>query len=444
MPVQAPDHLTNSEPASALWERETLVSSLNWASQVAPQSIPAGVEVTLPVPVPVFLTLRANLGVALRLNSAVTSFAVLIVTSQTPVPVQAPLHSTNSEPGSALWESVTLVPSANLASQVAPQSTPAGVEVTLPVPVPTFLTLRAKSTTGLRSNLAVTSLAADIVTSQTPVPVQAPLHSTNSEPGSALWESVTLVPSSNSFSHSEPQTTLGETGEVLSTLPVPVPVFLTLRANLATRLKVAVTSLSAVIVKLQGEVEQAVAEPVPELKPANLEPASATATRASSVPSGYSASQASAEPPLTLHSTSPSPAPARLTVSGTAGLASKTASTVLSSLTSTSHSLPAAASHSPSHSTNSEPGSASARRVTTVPSTYSPSASHSSAELSNSHSTLPLPLPPSVSTVRTKNGPGSKLAVTLSGSSTVSSHSASSPEQSPPHSRNWEPSSASA
>src|SRR5262249_40543712 len=111
-------------------------------------------------------------------------------------------------------------------------------------------------------NSALTSLAEDIVTSQVPVPVQAPLHLTNSEPVSGLWASLTLVPSANWASHSEPQE-IPAGGEVA--LPTPVPLGLTLRANLAARSKVAVTLLFEVIVKEQGELEQAVAEPVPAL-----------------------------------------------------------------------------------------------------------------------------------------------------------------------------------
>ena len=102
--------------------------------------------------------------------------------------------------------------------------------------------------TGSRSKLASTDLAALIVTSQVPVPEQPlPLQPVNSEPDSAEALSVTTVPSSNSFSHSAPQTILGEAGEVLSTVPEPVPVLETvsLKLGLGISLKIAFTATSS-------------------------------------------------------------------------------------------------------------------------------------------------------------------------------------------------------
>src|SRR5258705_5092582 len=209
-------------------------------------------------------------------------------------------------------------------------------------------------------------------------------------------------------------------------------------------LKAAVTALSASSVKAHGVAEQPLAEPLPALKPAKLDPVFATATRASPVPSGYSDLHVSAGPPSTLHWTVPVPVPMHLIVSdaSTIGSRSKIASTVLSAFISTSHSLPKVLSHSPVHSVNSEPRSGSATSVSSVPSSYS--ASHSSAgPPSTSHSTVPVPVPP-VSIVSSKGGSGSKSAVIASGSSMLRTHSLSMPEQSPDQLENSEPNSASA
>ena len=72
-----------------------------------------------------------------------------------------------------------------------PQLTPAGVEVTVPVPVPAFVTVRAM---GIRLKVAVTERAALMVTWQAPVPVQAPLQPAKVEPAVAAWLRVTTVP----------------------------------------------------------------------------------------------------------------------------------------------------------------------------------------------------------------------------------------------------------
>lgn len=56
------------------------------------------------------------------------------------MPLQpAPIQPMNVEPGAALAVSVTGVPAGNTFVQVAPQLIPAGLLLTVPVPVPTLL-----------------------------------------------------------------------------------------------------------------------------------------------------------------------------------------------------------------------------------------------------------------------------------------------------------------
>ncbi len=56
------------------------------------------------------------------------------------VPVQAPLQPVNVEPLAAAAVNVTEVPLAMFALQVAPQLMPPVFDVTVPVPVPAFVT----------------------------------------------------------------------------------------------------------------------------------------------------------------------------------------------------------------------------------------------------------------------------------------------------------------
>ncbi len=79
-------------------------------------------------------------------NVAVTLLAASSTTAHPPVPVQAPLQPVKVEPVAAVALRPTLVPLVKLALQVAPQLIPAGLEATVPVPVPALATVRARST----------------------------------------------------------------------------------------------------------------------------------------------------------------------------------------------------------------------------------------------------------------------------------------------------------
>jgi hypothetical protein len=73
---------------------------------------------------------------------AVTDRAALIVTTQFPVPVHAPLHPVNVDVASGAAVNVTCVPASNHTEQVDPQEIRVGNDVTLPSPVPLRVTLR--------------------------------------------------------------------------------------------------------------------------------------------------------------------------------------------------------------------------------------------------------------------------------------------------------------
>jgi len=75
---------------------------------VAPHEIPAGLELTEPVPVPDFETVSVSV---INVNCAVTDIAPVIVTWQVPMPEQPePDQPVNVCPRSAVAVNVTTVP----------------------------------------------------------------------------------------------------------------------------------------------------------------------------------------------------------------------------------------------------------------------------------------------------------------------------------------------
>jgi hypothetical protein len=128
------------EPAPAAALRVTAVPDWKVVLHRAPQSMPAGEEVTVPVPVPTFTTVRV-VGTGTRVKEAVTVWAVLMVTTHDAVPEQAPLQPEKVEPDAGVAVSVTAAGARKPALQVGPQLRPVGEEVTVPVPVPALPTV---------------------------------------------------------------------------------------------------------------------------------------------------------------------------------------------------------------------------------------------------------------------------------------------------------------
>ena len=146
----------------------------------------------MPVPVPMRVTPSAN--VEAVLNVAVTARACVIDTVQAPVPEHAPLHPAKLAPLPAAAVSVTEVPLAKLALQVLPQLMAPVFDVTVPVPLPAFVTLSVKFVVELL-NAAVTLRAAVIDTvHEVAVPLHAPLQPPNVDPLAAVAVRVTEVP----------------------------------------------------------------------------------------------------------------------------------------------------------------------------------------------------------------------------------------------------------
>jgi hypothetical protein len=225
VPVQAPDQPLNVEPAVAAAVKVTLAFLVKLALQVAPQLIPAGELVTVPLPVPDLLTVNCT---GTDAKPAVTVFAALIVRVQVlAVPVQPPDQPLNVEPAVAAAVKVTLAFWVKLALQVAPQLIPAGELVTVPAPVPDLVTVN--NLTGTKP--AVTVLAVLMVTVQVlAVPVQAPDQPLKVEPVVAAAVNLTLAFLVKLELQVAPQ--LMPVGELV-TVPLPVPDLLTVSLTVA-------------------------------------------------------------------------------------------------------------------------------------------------------------------------------------------------------------------
>src|SRR5258706_496386 len=98
---------------------------------------------SLPVSTCMRVEMFARRAEGLASKVAVTALALSMVTVQPPVPVQAPLQPANVEPPAAAAVKVTTVPELKLNAHVAPQSMPPTFEVTVPAPLPAFVTVMA-------------------------------------------------------------------------------------------------------------------------------------------------------------------------------------------------------------------------------------------------------------------------------------------------------------
>jgi len=158
---------------------------------------------------------------------AVTDVAAFSVTAQVPVPVHPPpLQPVNVEPVAGAAVRVTMVPVVNDVEQVVPQEMPAGELVTVPVPAPAVVTVSAKDDC---TKLAVTVVAAFMVTVHVPVPVQPPpLQPVNVEPAAAAAVSVTDVPVVNDAEQVVPQEM---PAGLLVTVPLPAPALDTVKVE---------------------------------------------------------------------------------------------------------------------------------------------------------------------------------------------------------------------
>jgi hypothetical protein len=170
------------------------------------EALPVFLSVTVLVVLVVLIAIVSKLkvvgdsetvGALLKLNVAVTNLDELIVTEQLAVPTQAPLQPAKTDPDAAFAVRATTVPLANDLLHVVGQLMPAGLLVTVPVPLPAKVAVSGKT----NLNVAVADFDAVIVTEQEPVPEQAPLQPVKMEPAVEFALRVTLVPSEKPRTH---------------------------------------------------------------------------------------------------------------------------------------------------------------------------------------------------------------------------------------------------
>jgi hypothetical protein len=151
--------------------------------------MPPTLLVTVPVPAPS----RETDSVRSNSKFAVTVFPASMSTAHVPVPVHPPpLHPVKIDPGDAVAVSVTIEPWTICPVQVVPQLiVVVGVLVTVPVPVPLLLMVSSRA----GAKVAVTFVAAFIVTTHVPVPLHPPpLQPVNTFEALGAAVSVTIVP----------------------------------------------------------------------------------------------------------------------------------------------------------------------------------------------------------------------------------------------------------
>jgi hypothetical protein len=190
VPEQAPLHPVKVDPAEGAAVRLTFWPCAKFPVQVAVQFTPLGVLTTVPLPLPLIVRLSGKVGWVL--NVAVTDRAALMVTVQGSA-LQSPLHPANTEPTSdETADSVTGVPSVNDVEHVLPQVMPAGLLVTVPDPVPIFMTERAY--VGINVNVALTDFELSMMTGHVPVPLHGLPHPVNVDPLFGVALIVMVVP----------------------------------------------------------------------------------------------------------------------------------------------------------------------------------------------------------------------------------------------------------
>jgi hypothetical protein len=186
--------------------------------QAAPQLIPAGLLVTVPLPVPTLDMARVFVGVASSEKVAVQFRFADIVTLPS-VQSASPLQAVNDDPAAGVGVSATTCPDANGALQVEPQLMPAGLLVTAPLPVPAFAIVSVWGGVTSTVNVAVQLRFADIVTLPS-LQSASPDQPANVDPPAAVAVNAITCPTVKSALHVAPQ--LMPAG-LDATVPLPAP-----------------------------------------------------------------------------------------------------------------------------------------------------------------------------------------------------------------------------
>lgn len=182
--------------------------------------MPGGLLRTVPLRVPVLVTVKTNPA----LKVAPTDLLAVIATEHLPTPRQAPVQPTNAAPVAGVAVSCTTDPSVKLAVHAVPQSIPVGLLVTVPLLVPAFVIV--KLTRAMK--LAVSDVAALTVTEHVDAaPVQAPPQPANTAAVAGVAVNVITVPGAKPAAH-----TLGQLIPGGLLVSVPGPATVTVRGKL--------------------------------------------------------------------------------------------------------------------------------------------------------------------------------------------------------------------
>jgi hypothetical protein len=148
---QSPPQPVKIEKGSALAVKVTDVLGGYAPAQSLAHTVPPAVPLTVPVPLPGFIRLRANV---FRVNVALAVCACVSVTVQVPVLfVQAPLQPVNSESLPGLAVSTTDVLIGYVPAQFVAHGVPPAEPVTVPLPV--VFTVSANVFTTVNDTLAI-------------------------------------------------------------------------------------------------------------------------------------------------------------------------------------------------------------------------------------------------------------------------------------------------
>jgi hypothetical protein len=134
--------------------------------------MPAGFEVTVPLPVPEVATVNTGFSVKVAVTDVAASIVTLQVTDE---PLHAPVHPEKTEAADGAAVNVTTVLTLYASEQSAPQAIPAGLELTVPRPLPAVVTVSNRVGSTVVVKVAVTVFVASIVMLQVlDAPLQAP------------------------------------------------------------------------------------------------------------------------------------------------------------------------------------------------------------------------------------------------------------------------------